>query len=76
MDEVTAETLTDEQILAWQRSMVSSLTASSREVDEACRNAEYAMGGRNCDLPRRIVAEAREHIAAAINARAKRGDRD
>jgi hypothetical protein len=69
---VTPDTLTLDMIEAYQRSVVRSLTASSREVDDVCRDVDWAVGGRgSTPLTGPMVVEARRRICAAINARAK-----
>lgn len=70
---VTPETLTDEMIEAYQRSIVRSLTTSSRGADEACRDAEWATGFRGAIRRDSSAAhEARQRICDAINARASK----
>lgn len=63
MATVTADTLTDEQIDAYQRAIVRSGT-SSAAVDAAVRLCNWARS----DFPsRRMREEARAQLAAAIN---------
>lgn len=67
--QVTAETVTDEQIDRYHNTIMMS-DASSATADHVAMTCGLA---KNSDIPSRVRMKARMEVAAAINARAKGG---